>query len=184
LKKLDYLSRSQIQKLHGLKGDRHARRVLDEMSEYMSNFRNDKGEKVYYLNKRGREHTECSIARSKINQVNHYLMRNDYYIYRRPYEWRNEIKFSVAEVLTVIPDAYFKHDKTLHFLEVDHLQHMNKNKEKIARYRKLKEIEVFQQKYKHFPKLIWVTLTENRRRNLLEWCKGLDVTIHLWSEIK
>jgi hypothetical protein len=184
LKKLDYLSRSQLQRLHNLSGDRNARRVMDNMSEYVSSFRSESGEKVYHLNKAGRERIASDVVRNKTSQVGHYLMRNDYYIYRRPYDWRNEIKISVDKTVSVIPDAYFKYDKTLHFLEVDHLQRMFKNREKIARYKKLKETEVFQQKYKHFPHLIWITLTENRKRQILEWCKDFDVTVHVWHEIK
>lgn len=184
LAKLDYLSRSQIQKLHNLSGDRNARRILVNMKEFVSNFRDERGGKIYYLNKKGRELTNCNVTRGKITQVNHYIMRNDYFIYCRPAEWKNEIKFTVKDVVTVVPDAYFKHDQKICFLEVDHLQHMNKNKEKITRYRKLKELGVFQQKYKQFPVLVWVTLTENKRRVLLKWCEGLEVKVYLWNEIK
>lgn len=154
------------------------------MKDYVSVFRCENGHKIYHLNKAGRDRVGSDIARHKTNQVNHYLMRNDYYIFRRPYDWRNEIKITVEEKVTVVPDAYFTHNKTLHFLEVDHLQHMNKNHDKIERYKKLKELEVFQQKYKQFPRLIWVTMTENRRRQLTKWCEGLEVTVHLWNEIK
>jgi hypothetical protein len=154
------------------------------MHEYVSSFYSESGVKIYHLNKLGRERIGCEIIRHKTNQVNHYLMRNDYYIFRKPYEWKNEIKISVENEVTVIPDAYFRHDKSLHFLEVDHIQKMIKNHEKIEKYKKLKEIEVFQKKYNQFPKLVWVTLTENRKKQLLEWCKDLDVTVYVWYEIK
>jgi hypothetical protein len=67
---------------------------------------------------------------------------------------------------------------------VDHLQHMAKNREKIERYKKLYQTGVFQQKMKYFPRLVWVTLTESRKKQLLEWCNGLDVVVHVWNEIK
>lgn len=184
LKMLDYLSRDQLQRLHNLKGDRNARRVMGKMSEYISNFRCENGNKIYYLNKSGRDRVGCDIARQKITQVNHYLMRNDYYIYLKPREWRNEVKFSVPDTVTVIPDAYITHNHTLYFLEIDHIQKMIKNQDKIERYKKIKELGVFQKQYKQFPKLIWVTLTENRRKQLNKWCEGLETKVFLWHEIK
>src|SRR5690625_4638799 len=149
LKMLDYLSRSQIQKLHNLGGDRNARRVLNNMSEYISCFRD--AENIYYLNKEGRERVGADTVRHKINQVSHYLMRNDLYIHLGPQEWRNEVRVGVKDVVTVVPDAYFKYNQMLHFLEVDHTQKMFKNKEKIDRYKALKETGVYQEKFKHFP---------------------------------
>ncbi|PEI87275.1 hypothetical protein CN679_22635 [Bacillus pseudomycoides] len=53
LKKLGFLSRKQIQVLHDLGGDRNASRVMKDLEEYVSSFRDS--EKVYYLNKEGRE---------------------------------------------------------------------------------------------------------------------------------
>lgn len=112
-------------------------------------------------------------------------MRADAYIYYAANEdWRNELKFAVPDVVTVITDSYFRHNQKRHFLEVDHLQHMNKNKEKIERYKKLNETGVLQKKIGYFPCLVWVTLTEGRRQQLKEWCSGLNVIIHLWDEIK
>lgn len=185
LKRLDYLSRSQIQRLHGLAGDRNARRVLANMSQFIACFRGETGENTYYLNKAGRERVGCEVVRQKSNQVGHYIMRNDVFIhYAGNEDWKNEVKFSVQNVVSVIPDAYFRYNQRRHFLEVDHLQHMNKNREKVDRYKMLFETGVFQQKLKYFPRLVWVTLTETRRRQLVEWCNGLDVAVHLWDEIK
>lgn len=183
LAKLDYLSRSQLQRLHNLSGDRNARRVLSNMKEYISSFYSESGVKIHHLNKLGRERIGCETVRQKITQVKHYLMRNDYYIYLKPREWRNEIKFSIPDVVTVIPDAYFTHNHTLHFLEIDHIQKMIKNQDKIERYKKIKELGVFQKQYKQFPKLVWVTLTENRRKQLNKWCEGLESKVFLWHEI-
>ena len=53
LKKLSYLSRSQIQVLHDLGSARNASRILQHMNNYVSSFRD--GENIYYLNKDGRE---------------------------------------------------------------------------------------------------------------------------------
>lgn len=53
LMKLDYLSRSQIQRLHSLSGDRNARLILAAMAPYLSRCRSSTSENVYYLNKLG-----------------------------------------------------------------------------------------------------------------------------------
>lgn len=184
LKKFDYLSRSQIQRLHNLGGERNARRIVSNLKPFVTSFRDDKGRNIFCLNKAGRDRVDCQIARHKTIQAGHYLMRNDVYIHYRPEDWKSEVKFSVEEVVTLIPDAYYRHNQRRHFLEVDHLQHMNKNREKIEKYKKLYETGVFQQKLKYFPRLVWVTLTESRKKQLSEWCNGLDVVLHLWDEIK
>jgi hypothetical protein len=187
LSKLDYLTRSQIQRLHKLSGDRNARRVLTNMRDFIASFRLDAGESIYYLNKAGRERIGSDTVRQKSLQVSHFLMRNDVYIHYQPDEWKNEAKFSIGETgLTVIADAYFRHNGRRHFLEVDHLQLMQKNREKIERYRKLKDTGVFQEKIRYFPRLVWVTTTESRKKQLAEWCgiSGLDTVVHLWDDIR
>lgn len=185
MKRLDYLSRSQLQRMHDLSGDRNARRILSNMKPLLASFRGETGENIYYLNKSGRERVGCEIVRQKTAQANHFLMRNDVFIhYAGNEDWKNEMKFTVEGVVTVIPDAYFRYNQRRHFLEVDHLQHMVKNREKVERYKKLFETGVFQQKLKYFPRLVWVTMTEGRRRQLAEWCNGLDVVVHLWDDIK
>lgn len=186
MKKLDYASRRQLQKLHDLSGDRNARKVLDNMKEYISCFRGDNGENIYYLNKTGRERVDCEVIRQKTVQAGHYLMRADAYIhYVGNEDWRNEMKFTVPDVVTVIPDAYFRYNQKRHFLEIDHLQHMSKNREKIDKYRKLQDTGVLQKKIGYFPRLVWVTLAESRKMQLTEWCgEDLNVVIHLWNEIR
>jgi len=155
------------------------------MKHLITCFRGENGENIYYLNKAGRELAGSETIRSKTVQAGHFIMRNDAFLhYKGNEDWKNETKFCVDGVVTVIPDAYFRYIQRRHFLEVDHLQHMNKNQEKIERYKKLNETGVFQQKIKYFPRLVWVTLTESRKRQLLEWCNGLDVVIHIWDEIK
>lgn len=185
LKKLDYLSRSQLQRLHDLSGDRNARKVLDNMKQFIACFRGENRENIYHLNKTGRERVGSEVIRQKTNQAGHYLMRADAYIhYAGNEDWRNELKFSVSDVVTVIPDAYFRFNQKRQFLEIDHLQHMNKNREKIERYKKLRDTGVLQKKIGYYPRLIWVTLTESRKEQLTEWCVGLDCVVHVWDEIK
>ncbi|MED0666931.1 replication-relaxation family protein [Bacillus badius] len=168
LRKLDYLSRSQLQTLHGLGSDRNARKVLQSMEEYLSSFRD--GEKIYYLNKAGRERVQCRKLRKKTTQVRHYIMRNDLYIaFGNPFSWKNEVKFGIEDVAFVIADAVFERDGIYHAVEVDHTQKMSKNRTKIEKYRKLSKVTSF--------KLIWITTTDYRRKQLLKMCEGLDVTV-------
>ncbi len=66
LKKCDYLTREQIQKMHDLGKPRNAHRVLSDMEEYISSFTNDR-KHVYYLNKDGRERVGATKVRKNCN---------------------------------------------------------------------------------------------------------------------
>lgn len=181
LKMLDYLSTSQLQRLHNLKGDRNARRVMASVSEWVSCFRDS--ENVYYLNKAGRERIGSTVIRQKISPVTHYLMRNDIFIQRNPEIFRPETKITVGDI-TVIPDVWMKDKGAYYFVEVDNTQRMVKNKQKLDRYIRLKESGAFQKKYGYFPRMLWVTTLDSRKRALSEMCKDFDVTVSLWDEIK
>lgn len=175
LKKLHYLSRSQLQKLHNLGSERNAQRVLKSMSDYIACFRDT--ENIYYLNKEGRERVNSQKVLKKSIQARHFIMRNDLYIaYNRPVTWKNEVKLGVREDKSthVVCDAIFLNNKQYNIIEVDHTQKMIKNRSKMERYRKLI-------KYRYFeisPKFIWITTTELRRKQLLEMCKGLNVKVY------
>lgn len=184
LRKLDYLSRSQLQKLHQLGGERNARRVMASLSDYLLSFRGDNRESIYYLNKAGRERVGAEKVRAKLSDANHYLMRNDAYLFFRGNDWKNEMKFTIPGTVQVIPDAYFMLNGRRHFLEVDHLQAMAKNKEKLEKYRKLKASNLLQERLRYFPTIIWVTLTETRKKQIESWSEGLETKIYLWKEIK
>lgn len=182
LSKLDYLTVKQFQKLHDLKSDRNAYRVIKQLESHMNVFK-DNGVNVYYLNKQGREAINCSVIRAKLTTAQHYLMRNDLYIHLGgPKSWNNEqeMKFtSPNEQFTLIADAYYSTNKH-HLIEIDHMQQMSANKKKIDKYRKLIQYNAF----KGIPKLIWVTTTEHRKKRILELCKGLDVTVYLPIDLK
>jgi hypothetical protein len=113
-------------------------------------------------------------------------MRADAYIHFGGDNWRNEIAFKLGadENPLVISDSYFLHNGRRCFLEVDHLQHMNKNQDKISRYKQLRDSGALQKKIGYFPCLIWVTTTKSRKEQLTEWCEGLDAVVHLWSDIQ
>ncbi|MGD6832596.1 replication-relaxation family protein [Sutcliffiella halmapala] len=172
LKKLSYLSRSQIQVIHNLNSIRTANHVLKEMEQYLSSFRD--GENIYYLNKEGREKVNAKKALKKTVQARHYIMRNSIYIaFGCPSTWKNEMKLEVKGKVKVIADAIFMRDKKRHIVEVDHTQKMSKNRDKIDRYKQLMQLNVFDVP----PKFIWITTTEYRRKQIAELCEGLDFQI-------
>src|SRR5699024_4271562 len=65
LKRFDYLTIKQFQKLHDLKSIRNAYRVIKQLEPYVNVFK-DNGTNVYYLNKVGREYVNSSKERTKI----------------------------------------------------------------------------------------------------------------------
>jgi hypothetical protein len=176
LSRLDYLSTSQLQKLHRLGKSRNAQRILREMSDYLSSFRDN--ENIYYLNREGRERIGCQKVRKKTLQARHYLMRNELYIaLNRPMTWQNEMKLSVSGA-TIICDALYKNGSQYVFIEVDHLQKMSQNKVKIDKYRKI----IDSQKTK--PQLVWVTTTEHRRKRLQTLCEDLSARVFTIEDLK
>jgi Replication-relaxation len=174
LKKLGFLSRSQIQRLHRLKSDRNANRVLKDLAPYLHSVR--LGENVYYLNAAGRERVGATKALKKTNQIEHHLMRNALYItYGCPATWANEVKFEVPGEVTIVADAAFQMGGAYTIVEIDHTQRMQVNRDKIKRYKRLVELAVFEKP----PRFIWVTTTEYRRKQLTALCEGLKATVYL-----
>jgi hypothetical protein len=130
---LDMASRSQLQEIHQLGSNRNATRVLKNLQTYTQHFREN--EYIYYLNKAGRELVGCEKVITRNLQYHHILMRNDVYIhFGCPKIWQNEYKIPNPE-FTIIPDAVFNSKGIQYFLEVDHLQKMKKNVEKLKRYK-------------------------------------------------
>lgn len=179
LKRLGFLSRSQIQRLHRLGSVRNANRVLAVMAPLLHSVRID--ENVYYLNADGREYIGANKALKRTSQIEHYLMRNQLYIARGcPATWRNEIKLAVPGEVTVIADAVYTMAGRYFICEIDREQKMRENAVKIERYRRLIDLGVFELR----PKFIWLTTTEFRRKELRRLCEGLDVTVYTTADIK
>jgi hypothetical protein len=177
LKKLDYLTISQLQVLHDLGSARNTSRVLKDMSEYVTHFR--EGEAVYYLTKEGRDLVGATKIRKKTSTARHYIMRNSIYIaYGNPSSWKNEVKLEVPNQIKIISDALFIRDGRYHLVEVDNIQKMNANRAKITKYRKLLEYGVFEKP----PVFVWMTTTEYRRKQLTKLCEGLDAKIFIVSD--
>lgn len=177
LKRFDYLTRRQIQTIHNLGGDRNANRILNDMSEYLQSFRHGM-ELVYYLSKTGRERVKCEVIRKKTPNIQHFLLRNQLWIYLKcPSSWKNEVKIKASDT-TVICDAVFYQGDTPIFVEVDCSQSMAINKKKIEKYRKIRELT--EQDFI----LAWVTELESRRSRLNALCAGLKTRVFTLNEIK
>lgn len=165
--------------MHRLGGERNANRVLKEMSEYICSFRQN--ENIYYLNKEGRERIGSEKVLKKTLQATHYLMRNDLYIaFGCPANWKSEIKLEVPAVVSVIADAVFVRNGVYHIIEIDHIQKMTVNREKVKKYRKLLELNVFEKP----PVFVWMTTTEYRRKELTKLCDGMNAKIYLKADFK
>ncbi len=166
--------------MHSLKSERNTLRVMKQIEPYVSVFRD--GENIYYLNKKGRERTNSDKVRKRTTTVNHYLMRNDLYIYLHgPTTWKNEIRIisKGKEKITLVCDAMFQTDH-YNVVEIDHTQTMKKNRTKVKKYRRLIERNVF----KGIPTLYWVTTTEHRKKVLEELCEGLNTKVFLYHDLK
>ena len=176
LSKLDYLTQTQIQAIHDLKSPRNANRILNSMSDYLSSFRLGL-EKVYYLNKNGREFVNQPTVRKKTPNVEHFLTRNQLWIYmQRPKNWKNEAKVIVGDS-SIVCDAQTYQGNIPVFIEVDISQSMQVNKQKIQKYRKLKELS------KEPFYVVWVTKIDSRRKRISELSQGLPGYIYTLEEI-
>lgn len=183
MKKLDYLTRSQIQRIHDLKSDRNAQRVLKNMEEYLNVIKDT--ESIYYLNAKGRELVGCDKVRKRTGNVSHYIMRNYLYIaFRCPSTWRNEIRIKSGktkkDTITCVADALFKQGDAYCIVEVDNTQSMKRNQKKIEKYRELRQRGAFGMMA---PIFIWITTTEYRKKELLELHKGLNVHVYTLSDL-
>lgn len=184
LKKQDFLNRDQLTKIHRLGSVRNANRILKELSPFLSSFREEDQSTIYFLNKEGREYVNSEKVRRKNKFVSHYLMRNDFYIYTGyPHDWENELKVSDG-TYTIVCDSYFKKDGLYNFLEVDSKQKMVQNRKKIEQYKGLMKGGKISNHLGYFPKLIWLTRTELRRKQLIELCKGLPYKVYTIEDIR
>jgi len=184
LKKFDFLTREQIRKHCRLGTIRNANRVLNELSIYLKCVR-DGYHSIYYLSKEGREYVECEKIRKKGGHVQHTIMRNDLWFYLGcPYDWENEIKFTDGKT-TIISDAKYVKLNEIHLVEVDHLQPMKENRQKITKYIEIFENGIIKEALGHFPSLIWLTTTELRRKQLQDACQSLpSVKVYTTTDIK
>lgn len=181
LKQFDFLTRDQLNRYFELGTIRNTNRVLNDLSDYLMAVR-DGYQTTYYLSRLGRDYVDCQKIRKKGGRVKHSVMRNQFWLfYGCPRDWRNEVKVSNGKI-TVIADAVFIRNGFHYFLEVDNLQTMKENREKIKRYKSLSESLLKQ--FGYYPTIVWLTTTEHRKKQLEKACEGLKVNIYTVDDIK
>lgn len=183
---LRFATREQLQKIHNLKSDRNALKILNQMKEFF-HIQVHNGMNVYYLSKKGRDTIGSDQEMKWSLQVEHHLLRNEFYIhFNCPSDWRveHEIVFKPKGLVTtekrIVADASFTNKGVFHLLEVDRTQSMLENKEKIDRYAELNPLlfERFNQK----PIIIFYTTTEIRRKKLKEYCEAKGLTCRIYTK--
>ena len=103
-------------------------------------------------------------------------MKNDIYIhYGKPKLWSNENPIITPD-FKLIPDAIFSVKGVQYFLEVDRFQKMNANVEKLAQYKRFKEMESWQKRNMgRFPVVLFYTDKDSRKYQLMELApEGLE----------
>lgn len=172
LKKLDYLTRSQIQKLHDLGKDRNATRILKNMEDYINHFR--EGENIYYLSAEGRKRVGATKARRRSSDAMYYIWRNYIYMkYGCPDTWESDVKID-----GITADATFTVNGKLYVVETDRLP--QNNEEKIAKYRELLDNGAFETT----PIFIWVANTEFSKMKLEDALQGLNSEVYLLNDLQ
>lgn len=175
------MTRDQLSRYFNLGMKRNTNRVLHNLSEYLSSIR-DGYETIYYLSKLGRVYVGCDKVRRIGGHIHHTIMRNEFFLfYKCPRDWKNEVKISDGTT-NITVDGMFSQNGFKHFLEVDNLQTMKQNREKIKRYSLLMDSLVKQMGY--YPTIVWLTTTELRRKQLEESCGGLKCKVFTINDIQ
>ncbi|WP_163538343.1 replication-relaxation family protein [Gracilibacillus sp. YIM 98692] len=178
LNELNFATREQLQIIEKLGGDRNAQRILHRMEKdkLISTVRYEK--KIYYLSNRGKERVGSNQSKLKRDKIKHTLMRNDLYIkLGMPKDWEKERPINFNDD-TLISDARFKRAGRYYFVEIDNVQTMKTNYEKIKKYKELSRI--IKKEYHYTPTLIWYSLSETRKKKLHDACvkHGLKFQIY------
>lgn len=180
LKQFDFLTRDQLNAYFKLGTVRNANYVLRKLTGYLNIIR-EGYQSIYYLSREGREYVDCEKIRKRGGHVQHFIMRNQFWLfYGCPMDWKNEVKISNGKTY-IIADAMFSRNGFQCFLEIDNLQSMKENREKIKRYRELMQSIVL--KLGYYPTLVWLTTTEYRRKQLEKACEGLKVKVYTITDI-
>ena len=156
---------------------------MKNLEDYTNHFRDL--ENVYYLNKKGRELVGSKKVVAKTPNYLHTLMRNDIYIhFKQPKLWVSEYKVH-APAGIFIADALFSVDGTQYFLEVDRLQKMSENYNKLKRYKEFGEAGLWQKVHGgRFPIILFYTDKDKRKQQLIEKNPGISLQVLTVSEIR
>lgn len=180
LKKFDFMTRDQLNQYFDLGLKRNTNRVLFELSDHLLSIR-EGYQTIYYLSKKGRSYVDCEKIRKRGNHM-HHVMRNDMWLhYDCPPDWKNEIRVSDG-TSTAVVDAMFTNAWGMHFLEVDNMQSMKENRNKIKRYKSL--MGNLESKVGHMPTIVWLTTSEYRKAQLAKECEGLQFKVFTVNDIK
>lgn len=144
------------------------------MAEYLCSFREQ--ETVFYLSAKGRKEIGSNVIRRRTLTVQHTLTRTELFIRYNPDFWRVETPIKWSDN-TIIPDAVFRHNDTYYFAEIDLTQSMAANERKITLYASLRENGAFERKYGQFPTIIFVTVSEHRRKKLSALLDGFKAKV-------
>lgn len=187
---LRFATREQLQRIHDLKSDRNALKILNQMKDYF-HIQVHNGMNVYYLSKKGRDTIGSEIEMKWSLQVEHYLLRNELYIhFNQPSDWRveHEIVFKPKGLVTtekrITADASFTNIGVFHLLEVDRTQSMMENKEKIDLYSELNPL--LYERFNQVPVIIFYTTTDFRKKKIEEYCliKGLKCLVYTREDLR
>ncbi len=108
-------------------------------------------------------------------------MRNQLYIALGcPSTWRAEVRLKVNGDVSVIADAIYTEGGRYVIIEVDNTQKMAANRSKVANYKRLLALNVFEKS----PYFIWLTTTEYRRKELTKINAGLYARILTLREVE
>lgn len=151
------------------------------MKPYLNSFRDF--ENIYYLNKAGRELVGSPKVITKTVQYKHTLMRNDVYIhFDCPKMWINEHKIPLDSKRSIVTDALFQIGGDQYFLEVDNLQKMKVNFQKLHLYKELYDMGKWQHSNQgRFPVILFYTNTISRKSQLLEK-KPIGLHLHAMTK--
>lgn len=183
---LRFATREQLQRIHDLKSDRNALKILNQMKEYFF-IQVHNGMNVYYLNKKGRDTIGSENEMKWSLQAEHHLLRNELYIhFNCPKDWRveHEIVFTpkglVRTEKRIIADASFTKMGVFHLLEVDRTQSMAENKEKINVYAELNPL--LYERFNHKPVIIFYTTSDLRKRKLQDYCQSKSLKCLVYTK--
>lgn len=176
--------------------------MVKQLSPYINETFHER-EKVIYLNRDGRNLIGSDNEINRAKQMTHTLLRNEVYIYYScPMDWQNEYtletqlkprtnldihlggNLKMSDKIRVVPDAVFKRNGYVYFIEVDNTRDMRDNKKKIERYAEI--LPLIRKDFKESPVVCFFTLSEDRKRKFQELLKGKSIRheVKTFVEIK
>ncbi|SFD17873.1 Replication-relaxation [Bacillus sp. 491mf] len=170
LSKLEFATRRQLQAIHALGSIRNANRVLKDLRQYC-HVTSYNREYVYYLNKKGLALLGLDPnQRKKKHQLEHIILRNEAWMWLDFPDWKIEqvIQFRYQNgEKTIVPDAYYVKDQVPYFVEIDRLQHMKVNEEKIQYYGLITKI--YRKQNNIVPNVLFFTISDYREKKLEDY---------------